>query len=172
MARLDYVEPAGEVTERIKARRGGELIALDKMLLHAPAIAAGWSTLLGAIRTGSSLPADVRELVILRIAYINQAGFEWHDHEKIGRDSGLDDQQINALREGTKNGLSGVQWLALQYCDEMTRNVKVSDELFAKLKAALRAKELVELTATVGAYNMVSRFLVALNVAEQNGVAF
>jgi 4-carboxymuconolactone decarboxylase len=41
----------------------------------------------------------------------------------------------------------------------------VPDELMAEIKAHYEPKALVELVATVAAYNMVSRFLVALNVA-------
>jgi alkylhydroperoxidase family enzyme len=59
----------------------------------------------------------------------------------------------------------------LQYADEMTRNVKVKDETFQKLRSVgFGEKDVVEITATVASYNMVSRFLVALDVGEQNGL--
>lgn len=32
------------VVERVKERRGGKLIALDRALLHAPPVADGWYT--------------------------------------------------------------------------------------------------------------------------------
>ena len=47
----------------------------------------------------------------------------------------------------------------------MTRDVEVPDEVFEPLRAEFDAKGLVELVATVAAYNMVSRFLVALRVS-------
>lgn len=46
------------ILERVKARRGEMgLIPLDLTLLHAPKIADGWNSLLGAVRTRNSLPA-------------------------------------------------------------------------------------------------------------------
>ena len=51
----------------------------------------------------------------------------------------------------------------------MTLDVSVPDEIFAKLKEHFSEQELVEITATVAAYNCVSRFLVALDVGETNG---
>jgi len=61
------------------------------------------------------------------------------------------------------------QVAVLHYTDAMTKNVKVPDEVFAELKKNTSSdKEIVELTATIGAYNLVSRFLVALDVGEKN----
>lgn len=53
----------------------------------------------------------------------------------------------------------------------MTRDIKVPQSLFDEVKAAgFSEQEIVELTATVASYNMVSRFLVALDVGEQNSM--
>lgn len=57
----------------------------------------------------------------------------------------------------------------LQYVDAMTKDVRVSDDVFEMLKAEFTEKEIVEITATIAAYNCVSRFLVALDVGEMNG---
>lgn len=56
----------------------------------------------------------------------------------------------------------------MSYTDAMTLSVSVPDEVFAKLKANFSEKEVVEITATIAAYNCVSRFLVALDVGERN----
>ena len=49
----------------------------------------------------------------------------------------------------------------------MTLNVKVTDELFAKLRQHVDTTEIVELTAAIATYNMVARFLVALDVSPE-----
>jgi alkylhydroperoxidase family enzyme len=46
----------------------------------------------------------------------------------------------------------------------MTRDVQVSDPVFASLRSHFDDRTLVELVATVAAYNMVSRFLEALRI--------
>lgn len=55
----------------------------------------------------------------------------------------------------------------LAYCDAMTIGVKVDAEIFANLRRVFSEQE-VEITATVAAYNCVSRFLVALDVGEMS----
>jgi hypothetical protein len=57
----------------------------------------------------------------------------------------------------------------LAYTDYMTLSVEVPDDVFAILKEEFNEREIVELTATIGTYNCVSRFLVALDVSESNG---
>jgi hypothetical protein len=51
----------------------------------------------------------------------------------------------------------------------MTLSIEVPDDVFAVLKKEFNEREIVELTATIGTYNCVSRFLVALDVNERNG---
>jgi 4-carboxymuconolactone decarboxylase len=74
MARLPEISADGDVAARIAARRGGTLRPLDTMLLHSPPVADGWNELLGAIRRDTTVPADLREIVILRVAVLLAAG--------------------------------------------------------------------------------------------------
>ncbi len=48
--------------------------------------------------------------------------------------------------------------------DAMTRKVRVPDEIFAAVRRFMNDQMMVELTATIGAYNMRARFLVALEI--------
>lgn len=66
--------------------------------------------------------------------------------------------------------LSTKQWAVVRYTDAMTRNVSVEDEVFGEIRKHFSEQEVVELTATVAAYNCVSRFLVALDVGEKNAM--
>jgi alkylhydroperoxidase family enzyme len=166
-----------EVLKRVQARRGSlGLIPLDLALLHSPPVADGWNALLGAVRTKTDLYADIREIAICRVARINEAWFEWDAHIPIlatalEREGNVAEKllKVEELSPTEKGPLSESQWAVLQYTDAMTKNVKVADETFHALKdVGLNDKEIVELTATVASYNMVSRFLVALDVGEKN----
>jgi len=66
------------IYSRISARRYPRpLLPLDLALLHNPNIADGWNSLLGAIRSTTTLDPAVVELAICRVAVINCAVFEW-----------------------------------------------------------------------------------------------
>jgi alkylhydroperoxidase family enzyme len=167
-----------EVLKRVQARRGPMgLIPLDLALLHSPPVADGWNALLGAVRTKTDLYPDIREIAICRVARINEAWFEWDAHlpilaNSLEREGNVAEKlvKMEELNPTDKGPLSDSQWAVLRYADAMTKDVKVSDETFHALKdVGLNDKEIIELTATVASYNMVSRFLVALDVGEKNG---
>jgi alkylhydroperoxidase family enzyme len=76
---------------------------------------------------------------------------------------------VKELHPTSQGDLSDAEWAVLRYADKMTRDVAVDDGTFEALKkAGLSNQEIVEVTATVAGYNLVSRFLVALDVGEQN----
>lgn len=160
------------IVDRIRARRSPRpLQPLDLALLHSPAVADGWNHFLGAVRTQTSLPDDIRELAISRVAVCNRAWYEWKHHAPLAAKAGVSAEALEVVKqegplsgEGKgQGGLSEQQWAVLVYTDEMTRNVQVADETFGKLKALFSEQEVMEITATIACYNMVSRFLVALD---------
>jgi hypothetical protein len=48
-----------QMVEQIRARRGGRLLNLDRMLLHSPPVASGWNALFGKIRGEMLLDGQV-----------------------------------------------------------------------------------------------------------------
>ncbi|KAI5369121.1 hypothetical protein J4E82_010114 [Alternaria postmessia] len=164
------------VEQRVRQRRGEKgLIALDRTLLHAPPVADGWNSFLGSIRTKTSLQTAIRETAICRVAVLNKAWYEWESHSPI-LESATDvtQDQVRAVLESAAreplDEILGPRLSAvLAYTDAMTLDVRVPDAVFEKLKeAGFSDKEVVEITATIAAYNCVSRFLVALDVGERN----
>ncbi|KAJ7718589.1 Alpha/Beta hydrolase protein [Mycena maculata] len=171
---------ASPIADAIRERRGARgLTPLDGTLLHVPAVAEGWNSLLGAVRTKGSLPGDVRELMILRVAARNHAAFEWIHHEHVGRSHGLNTTQLWAIRDTatlpTPAILSPLQAAALAFADHSTSQVRVPTDVTAALQEQLKPLAdankldvddlLVEAAAVVATYNMVSRFLISLDVA-------
>ena len=160
----------GATADLLRARRGGELSGLDRLLLHSPPVAEGWNTLLGALRSRTTLPADVTELVALRVGALNGADFEWVAHEPLARRLGVTDVQLQALRGADPAGAFGPLHAAvLRAVDASTREVVVPAAVFEALREHLDDRQVVELLVTIGAYAMVSRFLVALEVPPPPG---
>ncbi|MEY3668818.1 MAG: hypothetical protein RL258_213, partial [Pseudomonadota bacterium] len=78
----DHAHPA-DLVAAIRARRGGSLLKLDRMLLHSPPLAEGWNIFLGKVRTDLSVPIKLRELVMCVVAVLNGASFEYEHHAPI-----------------------------------------------------------------------------------------
>jgi alkylhydroperoxidase family enzyme len=101
----------------------------------------------------------------MRIAVLNRADYEFQSHVPFALAAGLTQAQLDALEAGKlPDGLTATDRAVLAYADAMTHEVRVPDDVFAAVRAALPERQIVELTATIGGYNLVSRFLEALQV--------
>lgn len=169
------------ISERRKPR---PLIPLDLALLHNPSIADGWNTLLGAIRSKTSLNPGLMEMAVSRIAILNGAVWEWMAHAPLALKGGLSRDVLALVRtadvvpkgrreqtEEEKKTFSKVEWAVLCLTDQMTKEVEVDEGVFEEVKSHLGETGVMEIVATVATYNCVSRFLVAMNVGEKNGLA-
>ena len=150
----------------IQARRpGGELIGIDRLLLRSPPLAEGWNGLMRRVRAEFDLKLELLELIILRVAVLNRASFEWDVHYPVYLQAGGTDVKATALRQPAPEGVfSNVELLLIRLTDQSTQGVEVDAVVIDALKADLGERQTIEAVATVAAYNMVSRFLVALNI--------
>ena len=143
------------------------------MLLHSPAYAKGWNTFLGAVRTGLELPPRLRELAMCVVAVLNGADYEFHHHAPEFIKAGGTQQQVDALWQISDPGWEAklfdtAERATIALTVEMTRDVEVEEATFAAARSALGSDRLlVELAGVIAAYNMVSRFLVVLQIAPE-----
>lgn len=174
MARIPY-QPADlaeprDIVESVRARRGGRLLNLDRMLLYSPAFAAGWNAHLRAVRTELSVSPKLRELAVCLVAVLNGAEYEFYHHAPEFIAAGGTEAQAEALQRFNAADpdmmlFNATERAVIHLAMEMTREVRVSDQTFALVKTALPTnQQIVELIGIIASYNMVSRFLVALEV--------
>ena len=69
----------------------GEEINLFKVLMQHPKLARSWAPFANYIIYEQTLPAREREILILRIGWLNQAQYEWEQHVLMGKNAGLTD---------------------------------------------------------------------------------
>lgn len=167
--RVPLVEPGTRpelkpVEDRIMLERG-RISPLYRVLLNSAPIAQGWESMLTAVRNRTSVPADLRELIILRVAVLNRASFEFDAHIPHAQRAGVSQLKIDAVRQlELPSAFDETERLVLTLADHMTRDVEVPEAVMERVTQRYSPAEVVEIVATVAAYNMVSRFLVALNV--------
>jgi len=176
MSRVPYFEAGeSELVARIRLRRGGRLLNLDRMLLNSPPLAHGWNTHLGVVRNELALSPKLRELAICAVGVLNGAEYELEQHAPEWLRAGGTTAQVEALRtlnsRDVPSGLfDATETAIIRLTFEMTRHVKVSEATFETVRSLLGdVRQVIELVGTVATYNMVSRFLVALEVDAEDG---
>jgi AhpD family alkylhydroperoxidase len=169
MARIPYADITAPdvqpLVQRIAAERG-EILHLYRMLMHSVPVATGWLGYLTAIRQQCNLSPALRELVIMRVAHLNGAPYEAEQHIPYALKAGVTQAQLDALAHWAEQAdlFDVIQKDVLAYTDAMTRDVHVPQAVAQAVQQHFDHQQLVELTATVAAYNMVSRFLEAMQI--------
>ena len=169
---LDLDTPP-DLVESIRNRRGGKLINLDRMLLHSPPLARGWNAYLREVRNNLAIDANLRELAICIVAILNKAEYEFHHHAPVFKDEGGNDSQIQALREIESKPLTLSLFTQNQIdvadiTKQLTRTVTVNEEAMKRLCDSIGYQQTVEIVGVISTYNMVSRFLVALQIMPED----
>jgi len=171
MARVPLIE-ATEHPElaasiaKIKGARGGRLINIYRLMLHSPALANAWFDLNQAVRYGTEIDGQSREIAVIRVAILNNVEYVQQAHgPAYALKEGLTPEQVIAIADWQPSKLfSDPQRALLAYTDAMTREIEVPDNVFAELRRHFSERQAVELTMLIGAYNMLTRFLKALKV--------
>jgi 4-carboxymuconolactone decarboxylase len=127
------------------------------ILLRSPGLAEKVMSAGAQVRLGSTLESKERELAILAVAREKDGAYEWAAHVNVGRNGGLGEETIEAVRHrGDLSGLPEDDRDIVEYVRQLLRTNKISDELFDALRDRKGERWLVELTATIGQYQYIS----------------
>jgi len=171
MARVPLLEEnqhpeLAESIAKIKGARGGRLINIYRLMLHSPALANAWFDLNQAVRYGTEIDGQSREIAVIRVAILNNVEYVQKAHgPAYALKEGLTPEQVTTIADWRPSKLfSEPQRALLAYTDAMTREIDVPDNVFADLRKHFNERQTVELSMLIGAYNMLTRFLKALKV--------
>jgi alkylhydroperoxidase family enzyme len=171
MARVPLIEETehpelAQSIAKIKGARGGRLINIYRLMLHSPALANAWFDLNQAVRYGTEIDGQCRELAVIRVAILNKVEYVVNAHgPAYALKEGLTPAQVEALVDwGASNLFNDKQRALLAYTDAITREIDVPDPVFVEVRKHFSERQTVELTMLISAYNMLTRFLKALKV--------
>lgn len=151
--------------------RQDRVFNIFKTMSNHPDLAKRWLVFGNHILGKSTLPVRERELVILRIGYLCQSGYEWGQHVLIARQAGMTDAEIRSCKTGPSTaGLSDLDRLLLQATDELHADAHISDATWADLSKLLTRQQMMDLVFTVGQYNLVSMALNSFGVQPDEGL--
>ena len=120
---------------------------------------------LGGAVLSSSLDARRREIAVLRVAHATGASYERAQHERLARNAGVAPREINAIAtEEPVSSLDDECNLICRVADEVSRDVRLSDDALERIVDRYGPREAAELILLVSYYNMVSRFLESTRV--------
>ena len=164
-----------EVREALEPARGS--IGLDKVpnvlatIARHPKLLKRWNVFGNHVLFKSTLSPREREILILRIGWLCQSGYEWGQHVRIGKKAGLSDTDIERIRKGPDaSGWDPFEAHLVRAADELHQDAFISDSTWAALAARYDEQQMMDVIFTVGQYNLVSMALNSLGVQLDEGV--
>ncbi len=163
---LEELDP--ETRERFGS---GPVLNIFRTLAHHPKLFKRWLVFGSHLLAKSTLPPREREIAILRVGWKCRAEYEWGQHVLIGRDAGLDDEEIERIADGPDAaGWSEADRVLLRATDELLDDSFVSDATWQALTSLFDTRQLMDLVFTVGQYKLVSMALNTFGVQLDEGV--
>jgi len=161
----DHPELAGTIA-KIKGARGGRLINVYRLMLHSPTLADAWFNFNQAVRYGTEIDGQCREIAVIRVAILNNVEYVKRAHgPSYALKEGLTSEQVSAIADWQPSKLfNDKQRALLAYTDAMTQQIEVADDLFGAIRKHFSERQTVELTMLIGTYNMFTRVLQALKI--------
>jgi alkylhydroperoxidase family enzyme len=127
------------------------------LFAHHPELARAFFTFNGHLLLASTLSVRDRELVVLRVAALRDAPYEWAQHQIIAGDAGISRDEVARIRSGPDApGWSSAEAALLRAVDELVRDARLSEDTWSTLSAAYETQQLLDLVFTIGAYDLLA----------------
>lgn len=177
-ARIPLPDPAEmnaaqrRVHDAIIAGPRGTLIGPLRAAIHNPDLAERWSALGEVLRYRTSLPKRLSELAIVVTGRRWTSQIEWWVHAKAAADAGLPTAILDAIRDGKAPDFTEADdALVYEFAAALQQTGQVPRALYDRAAARFGVAGVVELTALIGYYTMVSMTLNAHEIPLPEGVA-
>jgi 4-carboxymuconolactone decarboxylase len=142
-----------------------------KTFARNPKLAETWLPFARYVLRTSTLPSRDREILILRIGWLNQSQYEFTQHVRVGKAAGLSDADITRITAGADApGWTALDAALIRATDQLHSRSMIDDEVWNMLKTRYDEQQLMDVIVTVGQYNLVSWYLNALGTPFEEGV--
>ncbi len=150
--------------DEVVATYGGNVVGPLRVLFHSPELARRISGIGAPMRLASPFPS-VRELAIISAAREWDCLYEWFVHEPAARRVGVSEAAIEAVRaNGPLTGLPKEEAEVVSYVRNLLRSHRVPDGLFKRMVGRLGVRGIVEISATIGFYQIFACVMNAFEV--------
>ncbi|MEB4211458.1 carboxymuconolactone decarboxylase family protein [Mycobacterium sp. 94-17] len=167
MTRVPYRRPEDmtELARELTARRGN--LNVYRALANAEQVFTGWMVAGDAALTSPVLPRRLRELIVLRTAYLMDCAYELGQHRDVAQTVGVDADTVDAVvseSDWHTGRFDATELAMLRLTTELVSTRRVAAELFTQVHTALGSEATVEALLVISRYAGLALMLNALDV--------
>jgi alkylhydroperoxidase family enzyme len=141
-----------------------------RMLAGTTDMFDGAAGLVQAVFQAADIDPKMRELIILRSAYLLDCPYEWQANVVMAKNTGCTQQQINAMTsEGPPTGLDDKTALVMLATDEITKAGTLTDATLQRLRDNYDDIICRKFILIIAWFNLLARFLNGCRVPLETG---
>jgi 4-carboxymuconolactone decarboxylase len=150
-------EDLRSIFDEVSSGPGGVGTGPMSVLKYSPEMARRAMPLFQYVRNESILPQAIRELAMLTTARATDCPYIWNAHAALGRQAGLSDALVDALRDRQPlPPMTEADAIVIRLGTEFFQTHRISQETFAVALLQFGTQGLVELTTLMGFYAMLA----------------
>lgn len=167
MTRVPYRQPEdmSEQARELTARRGN--LNVYRTMANAEKVFTEWMLAGDAALASPVVPRRLRELVVLRTAYLMDCSYELGQHRDVAQTAGIDIDSINAITSESDwqtGDFDPTELAMLQLTTELVTTRRVAAPIFDQVHQALGSEATVEVLMVINRYAGLALMLNALDV--------
>jgi 4-carboxymuconolactone decarboxylase len=136
----------------------GRLLGPFNALLHHPHLGTAVQEVSRRLRFEGVLTTRQREIVILHVAASQRSPYEWGAHEAIALDAGLARSEVDAVARGEPVAfVDPTEDAAAALARSLIATGDADDALFERAREALGEQGIIEVSTTVGVYQLLAQ---------------
>lgn len=134
------------------------LLNIARISMHAPdPIWKATVAMAIAVVTDTLIDDRMREVIVLRVAYLSNSAYELFHHVSMGKSVGLSEAAITGLKSGDFSALTPDEALVAQFTTEVVRDVSPTDETLAAMRSRYSDERIFEMLGIIGSYMNAAR---------------
>jgi alkylhydroperoxidase family enzyme len=160
MSRIPYPDAGTLSAEKRAVLADKRVLNVSRMIMHAPDEL--WTAWRGFARTAAYKPSidpALRELCILRVAYISKSDYEVLHHFQTALDAGAPREKCLAMQSGSFGVLDPQERAMIAFVSEIVENVSPGDATLHEVRAHFSDEKILEVIMLVGAYMIMARVI-------------
>jgi AhpD family alkylhydroperoxidase len=167
MTRIAYRDPEDMPDRARELTRARGNLNVYRALANAENVFTGWMSAGDAALTSPVLPRRLRELVVLRTAYLMDCPYELGQHRDVARTAGVTGDEIDAIlshSDWQTGYFEATELAVLTLTTELLTTRTVSAAVFVEVHHALGSEVTVEVLMVINRYSGLALMLNALDV--------
>ena len=155
---------------RGKGRPGIGLVGPFGAFVRAPGVGGPIQALGAAIRFGSSLAENIKEVAICTVGAHYRSKFEFSAHKRLAGLAGIDASLLDQLQDGKTPAFDGEELISYRITREILADHGISDKTYQSGVEAFTETGMIELVSTIGYYCLISLTLNCFQIPLEPGM--